>query len=260
MKTDVIGQSKKKENQYDGRISSMLTQFMKGQFEATVAQFRDAKLSGNAPINKLMNVSMNPNISSITAPQNLSNITTSNQSVPVEPESTVTENEITSAPIPKTSGLSQLMGHHAFQDSVQEASQKYGVPVALINAVIKQESNFNVKAQSHCGAQGLMQLMPGTAKAYGCENSFDPKQNIDAGTHFLSDLLAKYKGDVALTLAGYNAGPGNVAKYGNTVPPFKETQDYVVKVGGYYNSNLAQMEQQTQKFASAAAKQNPARS
>lgn len=136
-----------------------------------------------------------------------------------------------------------------FQDIVQEASRKHGVPVALINAVMKQESACNPQARSHAGAMGLMQLMPGTAKDYGCANAYDPYENVMAGTAFLSDLLKMYDGNVDLALAGYNAGPGNVKKYGNQIPPFRETQDYVTKVKGYYQTNLRMMDQQSNQFS-----------
>ena len=96
-----------------------------------------------------------------------------------------------------------------------------------------------------------MQLMPATGKAYGCTDPFDARQNVMAGTRFLGDLLSMYKGDVELALAGYNAGPGNVAKYGGQVPPFKETQNYVVKVQEYYQSNMATMDRNGAKFAKA---------
>lgn len=136
-----------------------------------------------------------------------------------------------------------------FQDIVQSASREHGVPVALINAVIKQESACNPKAKSHAGAMGLMQLMPGTAKQYGCLDAYDPHQNVMAGTAFLKDLLQRYDGNIDLALAGYNAGPGNVKKYGNTIPPFRETIDYVKKVKKHYEANLGMIDGQGRKFS-----------
>lgn len=131
-----------------------------------------------------------------------------------------------------------------YQELVAEASQTYGVPVPLINAIIKQESAFNPDAKSHCGAMGLMQLMPATAKDLGCKDAFDPRENIMAGTKYIGQMLKRFDGDVSLATAAYNAGPGNVRKYGNQVPPFKETQNYVAKVGKYYKENVALAEAQ----------------
>ncbi|HPQ80159.1 MAG TPA: lytic transglycosylase domain-containing protein [bacterium] len=116
---------------------------------------------------------------------------------------------------------------------IEFCAKKYNVPVELICGVILQESGGNPRAVSHCGARGLMQLMPGTAKRFGVKNSFDPVQNIDGGTRYLRFLLDKFEGKMDLALAGYNAGEGNVVKYGNRIPPFAETRGYVPAVLGY---------------------------
>lgn len=107
------------------------------------------------------------------------------------------------------------------------ASQKYNVPLNLLKAVAKVESSFNPNATSRCGAMGIMQLMPRTAKWLGVNDAYDPEQNIMGGAKYLSKLLNQYDGDTSLALAAYNAGPGTVRKYGG-IPPF--AQGYVNKV------------------------------
>ena len=118
-------------------------------------------------------------------------------------------------------------------DIFREASETYGISYDLLKAVAYAESGYNANATSYCGAMGIMQLMPGTAQSLGVTDAYDPYQNIMGGAKLISGLLKKYDGDTSLALAAYNAGSGNVAKYGG-IPPFKETQNYVVKVLGYY--------------------------
>jgi len=116
---------------------------------------------------------------------------------------------------------------------VQRQSAAHGVSPGLVRAVIHQESGEDPSAISEAGAMGLMQLMPGTASAYGVDDPFDPESNVAGGTALLADLLRQYHGDVRLTLAAYNAGSGAVARYGG-VPPYAETQAYVRDVTSMY--------------------------
>ncbi|BFM35966.1 MULTISPECIES: lytic transglycosylase domain-containing protein [Acinetobacter] len=125
---------------------------------------------------------------------------------------------------------------NAFDHIIQQAAQQHGVSEGLIKAVMHTESGFNVNARSPVGAQGLMQLMPATARRFNVSNAYDPHENIMAGAKYLAWLLKRFNGNTTLALAGYNAGEGNVAKYGG-VPPFRETQDYVRRVTSRY-SNL----------------------
>lgn len=125
----------------------------------------------------------------------------------------------------------------SLEEIFTEASERYNVPKDLIKAIAKTESDFDPNATSGSGAQGLMQLMPATARELGVTDAYDPYQNVMGGTKYISQLLNKYDGDVKLALAAYNAGSGNVAKYGG-IPPFKETQNYVVKVMNFMNGGV----------------------
>ena len=120
-----------------------------------------------------------------------------------------------------------------FHPIIYQVAERYEVEPAIIKAIIMAESSFNPKAVSHKGAQGLMQLMPRTAKYMGVKDSFNPEHNIDGGVKYFKILLDRFNGDVRLALAAYNAGSRNVRKY-NGVPPFKATKLYIKKVLQYY--------------------------
>jgi membrane-bound lytic murein transglycosylase B len=127
---------------------------------------------------------------------------------------------------PQPAGLTD---RQIIAQNVQKAAAKYNMPPELITAVIRAESNFKTNAVSSAGAQGLMQLMPATAKELGVKNSFDIEQNIDGGTKYLRKMLDRFGGNVRKALAAYNAGPGTVIKYNGRVP-YPETRQYVKRV------------------------------
>jgi transglycosylase-like protein with SLT domain len=116
-----------------------------------------------------------------------------------------------------------------YANFIADAAQAHGVAPELVAGVIAVESNFNPNAVSWRSARGLMQLMPETAARFGVTRVFDPQQNIEAGTRYLKELLMRFKGDLALTLAAYNAGPDRVGQY-RSIPPYRETRDYVRRV------------------------------
>ena len=117
---------------------------------------------------------------------------------------------------------------------IVESGARNGVDPVLIYSIMHQESSFKRGATSPKGARGLMQLMPGTAARFGVRDIFDPRQNIEGGTRYMRFLLDSFDGDVSLALAGYNAGEGAVLKYGRRVPPYRETQEYVRRIGQRY--------------------------
>lgn len=117
-----------------------------------------------------------------------------------------------------------------YDDIIVEHARRNSVRPSLVRAVIQVESGFNPVARSPKGAMGLMQLMPATAREFGVRNAFNPEENVGAGVRYLRQLLDRYDGDEKLALAAYNAGPGAVDKYGETVPPYQETRQYVKKI------------------------------
>ena len=130
-------------------------------------------------------------------------------------------------------------GNLAVDQLIKQNSSRFGVDPYLVFLVIEQESQFHTRARSPKGAQGLMQLMPGTARRFGVSKPYDPAQNIRGGTQYLKQLLTMFNGQVDLALASYNAGEGRVLDYGNRVPPFKETRDYVRKISARYRNHKA---------------------
>ncbi len=177
-----------------------------------------------------------------TAIQSLINTYRANQAEnPESPEQIAVQSQ----PLPDASGTATPAGLSAsipagsqwLEPIIARASSRYGVDAGLIKAVIKTESNFNPNAVSSAGARGLMQLMPGTARSLGVNNSFDPEQNIMAGTRFLRDLLDRYNGNIDSSLAAYNWGPGNVDKHPDKLP--RETRNYLIRVKQLFTSYSA---------------------
>jgi soluble lytic murein transglycosylase-like protein len=141
----------------------------------------------------------------------------------------------TTAATTSSSNTGTLKCSSTLQKYFEKAAEKYNVDVNLLKAIAKAESNFNASATSSAGAMGIMQLMPSTAKSLGISDAYDACDNIMGGAKIISQYLKKYNGDTSLALAAYNAGGGNVDKYGG-IPPFSETKSYVKKVLNYYKN------------------------
>ena len=152
--------------------------------------------------------------------------------VPVEEVVSIDPEEVF-APLPPS-----IAPAAPLHEIVKAASARYSVDADLIFSVIAAESNFDPKAVSKKNARGLMQLLPETASRFGVHNIFDPQENIDAGTHYLRDLLQRYNYDLALALAAYNAGPERVQRFGR-VPPYAETTSYIRRVKRGYEKSKA---------------------
>lgn len=127
-------------------------------------------------------------------------------------------------------------GNREIDQLIKKNASRFGIDPYLVFLVIEQESQFRPRARSPKGAQGLMQLMPGTARRFGVSHPYSPEENIRGGTQYLKQLLTMFNGKVDLALASYNAGEGRVLNYGNQVPPFKETRNYVKRISARYRS------------------------
>ncbi len=132
--------------------------------------------------------------------------------------------------------VARVFNNTAYDLIIERHAQIHGIDPSLVKAVMKAESNFNPNAMSHKGAQGLMQLMPDTARLMKVENPFDPEDNIRGGTKYLKYLGDTFGGNLDLVLAAYNAGPQRVREYNMSIPPYDETRTYVQRVKSYYNS------------------------
>ena len=187
----------------------------------TFAQALDSAKASPAPLPSIAGVSLPPIHGSTLLPDGPSGVLAPPASLGPLPTLPVSPGAANVVPIPRSaSGTDGLIEKYAAQN---------GLSPALVRAVIKVESDGNPRCVSSAGAMGLMQLMPDNVKEAGISDPFDPEQNVMAGTKQLGGLLKQYGGNLDLALAGYNAGPGNVRKYGG-IPPFTETQNYVKRV------------------------------
>jgi hypothetical protein len=138
-----------------------------------------------------------------------------------------------------------------FHDIIRAAAERYSLDADLIHCVIAMESNFNSKAVSRKNARGLMQLLPQTAAQLGVRDIFDPKENVEAGTRYLKELLGKYNNNMTLALAAYNAGPERVEQYGHRIPPYPETILYVQRIARSYAKVKAEAAQHKDESSGA---------
>jgi soluble lytic murein transglycosylase-like protein len=169
------------------------------------------------------------------------------------PTASITEMVESEEALPVAEKAPELKPKVDLNEIVNSASDKHMIDADLIASVIRAESDFNPKAKSPKGAQGLMQLMPGTASKLGVTDAYDPAANVDGGTQYLRNLLLKYNGDIVKALAAYNAGPKRVEQY-HGVPPYRETRTYVAKIVREFNRK--KLAQQKAKATQTAQTQN----
>lgn len=209
-------------------------------------QMNSALSSDEVSSNALSNVDSNP-LSSLLLPSTMGNMPNSFGVNSIEQFTQIPSldqvnqaydnngNMMNKMDVAKSASLTKQPPTDQYNALIDNAAKKHGVDANLIHSIIKMESNYDPNVTSHAGATGLMQLMPETAKTVGVTNRNDIAQNIDGGTNYFSKMLKEQKGDIRMALAAYNAGPGNVKKYGG-VPPFKETQNYIRKVMDHYKT------------------------
>ena len=171
------------------------------------------------------------NIAEPAVDQNFQSILDASMSAKTEKTASV-EDKVFS---PTAVASSKKASKEELDSIIEKYSSKNNLDSDFVKALIKQESGFQSTAKSHCGAMGLMQLMPATASSLGVHNPYDPEQNIAGGTKYLKGLMDRFEGNKELALAAYNAGPGAVKKYGG-IPPYKETQHYVKNVISNYHN------------------------
>jgi soluble lytic murein transglycosylase-like protein len=164
---------------------------------------------------------------------------------------------VTAKPAAARKAAEDAVTPRGINETVEAIAATQSLPPQLVHSVIKVESNYNPQAVSSKGAQGLMQLMPDTARRFGVTNPFDPADNIQGGARYLKYLLDLYKGNYDLALAAYNAGEGAVQKYG-TVPPYPETLNYLVQVGRQFQKSSAAPPPKVPPAAAAAVETQPA--
>jgi soluble lytic murein transglycosylase-like protein len=174
---------------------------------------------------------------------------------PAKPAQTKRLIQLTSMPLnPSLGGFTT--GNSEVDNYIVESGKRNSVDPLLLYSIMHQESSFKPRAMSNKGARGLMQLIPSTASRFGVTNIWDPKQNIEGGARYMRFLLNLFNGDVRLALAGYNAGEGAVMKYGNQVPPYSETREYVRRIGNRY-SMIRDPEAVAQASTLPATEKNP---
>ncbi len=244
----LFGSSSYGGDDFDTIFQNQIASFISQRKSLGIADILYKKITGedmNASINNVSSGSLNKLINNIPTEKTadiVKKITTDNSKQDIKPpESTPlmqekkTENRTNSSVLPSISpSLKALERLSQYRDIINNASNLYGVDKNVIKSVILTESAAKEKAVSGAKAKGLMQLIDSTANDMGVKNIWDPKQNIYGGTKYLAEMLRKYNGNLNLALASYNAGPGNVDKYGG-IPPFEETKNYVKRVVGYLN-------------------------